>query len=188
MAAGVLLLAALARANAVQPIDDPAQLLHAPSAWTAAQADRVARFEAKTGVRILVECHVKSPPDDEDRVDGAYMTALSTRLGTVDHGVLMVYFADDGSWRVWIGNALTPVFVGKPGTAKSLTDSGEMHQAKEAYLDAAKARAEARFVSLHPALPLSEAVRHSPDYLRLWTEELIAGLEIKLASVRVSGK
>jgi hypothetical protein len=44
---------------------------------------------------------------------------------------------------VWIGDALTPKFVGRPGTATEFTENGAMHKAKEAFLAGAMAKADA---------------------------------------------
>ena len=180
---GALIIVSAASA-ATPRIEDPARILAASVVWTARETDKLTAFEQKTGIRILVQYHPQSPPDAEDRVDGQYMTTLSTRLGTVDHGILMVYFADDGSWRVWIGNLLTPSFVGKPGDARQFTASGEMHQAKEAYLDRAKARADAAYGQRHSPAKVSDTERRTPEYLALWSDALIDGLTTIFADQR----
>ena len=87
-------------------------------------------FEKQTGIRIVVQFHAKSPPEADDKVPGAYMSALSTKMGLIDHGILVVYFADDPDWRIWFGNDIAPLFAGKPGkTAKELTSDGSIHEA-----------------------------------------------------------
>ena len=52
----------------------------------------------------------------------------------LEGGVLVVYFADEGDWRVWIGDDLTARFVGRPGPAAEFTESGAMHEVKERWL------------------------------------------------------
>ena len=92
-------------------------------------------FERKTGTRIVVQFHAKSPPEAEDKVPGAYMSALSTKMGLIEKGILVVYFADDPDWRIWFGNQVAPVFAGKlDKTAPELTKDGSIHEAKEAFL------------------------------------------------------
>jgi hypothetical protein len=106
---------------------------------------RLAGFEAAAGIRMIVQFHAKSPSAEEDKVPGAYMHALATKLGVARRGGLAVYFADNPDWRVWIGDELTARFAGKPGTVQELTDSGAIHNAKEAMLTAAREMAEADF-------------------------------------------
>jgi hypothetical protein len=138
-------------------------------------------FERDEGIRVLVQFHAKSPPDDEDRIDGAYMRALSKKLGVIQHGILMVHFGDDQDWRVWIGDELTPKFVGKPGNAKEFTENGSMHKAKEAVLTAAIAGAASKYASLNlqnadPKLPATGVL------LRLQTDAIVQGLKAKFAN------
>ncbi len=70
------------------------------------------------------------------------MRGLAEQLGTARDGALAVYFADDDEWRVWVGDALVGRFAGRTGTAAELTADGSMHEAKEAFLAAAQARAK----------------------------------------------
>jgi hypothetical protein len=107
------------------------------------------------------------------------MRALATQLGVIKEGVLVVYFADDPDWRVWIGDNLTPRFVGKPGDAKQFTQSGEMHNAKEAFLTASLARADAAFAALQKAAP-SGAPPGLGRHLALQADALVDGLFAKL--------
>jgi len=148
--------------------------------WASRLKAKLADFEQASGIRVLVEFHAKSPPADEDQHPGDYMRALSAKLGVIGHGVLMVHFADDPDWRVWVGDDLTPKFVGKAGTAEGFTASGAMHNAKEAYLDAAMANAGAAYSALEGAKPDPKAAA-SGLLLRLQTDALVAGLRAKLA-------
>ena len=107
------------------------------------------------------------------------MRALATKLGVIKGGVLVGFFADDPDWRVWIGDDLTPKFVGKPGDAKQFTESGEMHTAKEAFLTGSLAKADAAFAALQKAAPPGAPpglVRH----VALQADALIDGLFAKL--------
>lgn len=156
-------------------IDDPAGML--PQARAAAVDTRLAKFERDTGIRILVEFHAHSPSDAEDSAPGAYMRALSTRLGTIETGALAVYFADEDDWRVWIGNNLTARFVGKPGTAEEHTKSGAMHDAKEAWFTEVLARAK------NAAKPVESGAGGSDDHVACATEAIADGLIAKLSPV-----
>ncbi len=146
--------------------------------WVSHLQTTLEGIEKDQGIRVLVQFHAKSPPDDEDRVDGAYMRALSKKLGVIQHGILMVHFGDDPDWRVWIGDELTPKFVGRPGNAAEFTENGSMHKAKEAMLTAAIAGAASKYASLNlptanPKLPATGVL------LRLQTDAIIDGLKAK---------
>jgi hypothetical protein len=145
-----LLLAQSARAipPIVSHVSDPAQLVAAQRLGVTDLEAKLADFETRTGIRILVEFHAKSPSPAEDEVPGAYMKARSARLGTLEHGVLLVYFADDPDWRIWIGNDLAARFAGKSGTVEELTASKAIHDVKEALLASAKAKADAAAAAL----------------------------------------
>ena len=98
-------------------IDDPGRLAVCDSHWASGMEAKLASFETSTRIRIVLQFHLKSPPADEDKKPGAYMSGLATKLGIVQGGVLVVFFADDPDWRVWVGDALTPKFVGRLGSA-----------------------------------------------------------------------
>ena len=99
-------------------------------------------FGQSTGIPIVMIFAEESPDEAEDDVPGAVMRARSAELGLIDDGVLVVHFPVDDDWRVWIGNGLASKFARKPGTAAGLTESGEMHRAKEAWFKEVFARAE----------------------------------------------
>jgi hypothetical protein len=133
-------------------IDDTIQLLPQGMGYVEVLEGKLADFEGRSGIKIQVEFHQRSPTPEEDKVPGAYMRELSARLGVRQHGVLVVYFADDPDWRVWIGDDLAARFVGKPGTVKELTASGAIHNAKEAMFAAARAQADASLAELQKKL------------------------------------
>jgi hypothetical protein len=162
----------------VPSIDDPGRLVTADTAWVSATQAKLDAFAHRTGIRIVVQFHLQSPPADVDQVAGAYMSALSRRLGLIQHGVLVVYFADDPDWRIWVGDQLTPQFVGQPGDAASLTKSGAIHAAKEKLLDAATTKADAELA----ALQKSGAAVSPGRRLTLHADALIDGLCARLAA------
>lgn len=130
-------------------VDDPARLLPAETAGRL--EDQLGRVALEGGLRVLLQFHEHSPTEAEDSVPGAFMRALSAQLGVLEEGVLMVYFADEDDWRVWIGDELTARFVGQPGTAEEFTQSGAMHDAKEAWLKEVFAVSERRLAEDHSA-------------------------------------
>lgn len=117
--------------------DEPGLLPTEPPRAKAFNA-KLANLERATGLRMVARIRAHSPSKEEDAQPGVFMKTWSKRLGLAENGVLAVYFADEGDWRVWVGDALTPRFVGRAGTAAEFTESGAMHEAKEALLQAAE--------------------------------------------------
>ena len=64
-------------------IDDTVHLLPPIPGDQDALEAKLAEFEARSGIKILVEFRERSPAADEDKVPGAYMRALSGREGTL---------------------------------------------------------------------------------------------------------
>ncbi|HZZ20667.1 MAG TPA: hypothetical protein VFE25_14930 [Opitutaceae bacterium] len=150
------------------------------TAWLGRLQASLGAIQSNEGIRVLVQFHAKSPPDNEDQHPGDYMRALSAKLGVIQQGILMVHFADDPDWRVWIGDGLTPKFVGKPGNAKEFTENGEMHDAKEAVLTTAMADAARKYALLN--LPKMDAkTPASGVLLRLQAGAIVDGLKAKFA-------
>jgi len=114
-----------------------------PGARARALEAKLLEFRRKSGVTIVFIFAQTSPTEEEDKVPGAVMRALSARQGLIEDGVLVAHFPVDDDWRVWIGNKLASRFAGKPGTAQELTESGAMHDAKEAWFEKVNARADA---------------------------------------------
>lgn len=161
----------------VAHVSDPAGLLAAERLGMIDLGAKLADYENRTGIRILVQFHAKSPSTAEDQVPGAYMRALAEQLGTRQHGVLVVYFADDPDWRIWIGDDLAARFAGKPGTVAELTSSKAIHDVKEALLAAAHTKAEAAFATLQKSSSPTPAHR-----LLLQANALLDGLMPRLTS------
>jgi hypothetical protein len=159
-------------------VDDPDQSVVVDSRWAAAMQTRLATIEYYKKVTVLVQFHAKSPPAEQDKNPGDYMRALATSLGVIKGGVLMVHFADDPDWRVWIGDDLTPKFVGWPGTAKQFTESGAMHDAKEAYLKAAMAKAKRTYDLTSKSITDKDAAARR--VLELQADALLDDLCVKL--------
>jgi cyclophilin family peptidyl-prolyl cis-trans isomerase len=159
--------------------DDPSKLLPAEPPRAKNFNYKLANFERATGVKIVARLMPKSPSADEDKVPGAYMKALAGKFGVAQRGALVAYFADDDDWRVWLGDESTAAFVGRAGTAKEFTASGAMHEAKEAFLKAARATGEADFLKQQKSSPPDR--QPSPQQrLKLRADALLDGLIQKL--------
>jgi hypothetical protein len=74
---------------------------------------------------------------------------------------------------------LTSRFAGRSGTAKELTDSGAMHEAKEPFLKAATATGDADYERQKKSLPTD---RQPPpgQRIKLQTDAILDGLIFKL--------
>ena len=122
--------------------DDADKILPSEPPRAKAFNHKLANVERTLGLRIVARVRAKSPSAEEDAQPGAFMRGLATKLGTARNGALAVYFADEDDWRVWIGDELTARFAGQGGTSAELTRSGAMHEAKEAFLKAAREAGE----------------------------------------------
>ena len=135
-------------------------------------------FERATGVKIVTRLFAKAPPEDEDKVPGAYMRALAEKAGVAKRGAFVAYFADD-DWRVWIGDELTSTFLGRPTTAGDLVTEGALHKVKETLLDAAQAAGDAAFLAQKKSAPPDQQPAAN-QRLKLQTDALLDGLIFKL--------
>lgn len=160
-------------------MDDPAGLLPAEPSRAKAFNFKLANLERATGVRIVARLRAKSPTAAEDAEPGAFMRALAGKLGVAQRGALAAYFADDDDWRVWIGDDSTAAFVGRTGNAKEFTDSGAMHEAKEAFLKAARATGDANFERQQKSAP-PDRPPPPQQRLKLQADAVLDGLIRKL--------
>ncbi len=178
----LLLLGSLLRAaDPASHLDDPGKLLAADAAWAKGLDAKLAAFERTADIRMLVQIHLKSPSAEEDQEPGAYMRALATKLGVIRGGVLVVYFADDPDWRVWIGYELAPRFAGRAGTVQELTDSDAIHDAKEALLKAMFENADAALAAELKSAPDGKAPTASRRLVALQAGALTDGLVARFA-------
>lgn len=158
--------------------DDPAHLLPSDPPRAKNFNYKLANFERATGLKIVGRLLAKSPSPEEDAKPGAYMHALAEKLGVAQRGILVAYFADEDDWRVWIGDELTSRFVGRPGTVEELTQSGAIHDTKEALLKAAHDAGETDFAQQKAGAP---ADRPPPpgQRIKLHTDALLDALILK---------
>lgn len=133
---------------------------------------KLANFERATGRKIYGRVFAKSPPAADDAVPGAWMRALAEKLGTARDGVLVVHFADEDDWRMWIGDEAVPLFLGRPAAADDLGEGAALHKAKTAFVDAAVAEGNAEYATQLAAAP---AERKPPpaQRLKLQTDALL---------------
>jgi len=159
--------------------DDPQNLLPAEPPRAKNFNYKLANVERATGLKIRARLFAQSPTAAEDAAPGQLMRALARQLGTVHAGATVAYFADEKDWRVWIGDASTAAFLGRPATAADLGDDGAFHAAKDAFLAAAQAAGDQAYAtqkkSAPPATPPPPA-----QHLKLQTDALIEALITKL--------
>jgi cyclophilin family peptidyl-prolyl cis-trans isomerase len=136
---------------------------------------KLANLERATGLRIVARIFSKSPSAAEDAKAGAYMHALAEKFGTAQRGAFAAYFADEDDWRVWVGDESATVFLGRKPTAQELTEGAAFHDAKEAFLKAARAQGDADFAKqqkiVTPEKPLPAG-----QQLKLQTDAMLDGL------------
>ena len=173
-------LGGLRAAEPAAHLDDPGRLLAAEAEWMKAGETKLAAYEHSTGIRILVQFQLKSPSEAEDKKPGAFMHALARKLGVDRGGVLVVCFNDDPDWRVWIGDELTNVFTGKPGTVQELTSSEAIHKVKEAMLTAARAKADADIEVAQKSAPAGKPL-NAAQRLVFQADALLDALQARLA-------
>lgn len=140
---------------------------------------KLANFERTTGRKVYGRLFAKSPPAAEDERPGAFMRALAEKLGVARTGVLAVHFADENDWRLWIGDDVIPLLLGRPPAAGDLGPDGALHAAKSALIDAAVAEGDAAFAGQQLSSP---ADRPPPpnQRLKLQTDALLDRLLLKL--------
>jgi cyclophilin family peptidyl-prolyl cis-trans isomerase len=163
--------------------DDPDRLLPQEVPRAKNFNFKLANFERVTGKKIYARLFAQSPPADADKVPGAWMHALAKKLGTAGDGVLAVYFADEKDWRVWIGDDVVSVFLGRLPTRENLTEGAALHKAKTAFIDAALAQGDAEFAAQQKAAPADQQPTPA-QHLKLQTDALLDGLIFKLEQTK----
>lgn len=159
--------------------DDPDNLLPVSPPRAQGFNYKLTNFERATGVKIVARLFSKAPPEEEDKVPGAYMRALAEKHGVAKHGAFVAYFAADDDWRVWVGDELTATFLGRPTSAKDLVPEGAFHDAKEAFFKATQAAGDAAFAAQQKAAPPDKPVAVN-QHLKLQADALLDGLIFKL--------
>jgi hypothetical protein len=111
---------------------DPDRLISPESAQNLER--RLLDFTRRTGHPVFLRLAAHAPPDTAGRKINAHVEALATQLGLAQDGVLVFYSADRDEWKLWLGDALLPVVMGRPGTAADFTPDGALHARKDALL------------------------------------------------------
>ncbi len=159
--------------------DDPSALLPATPPRAKGFNFKLANFERATGLKIRARLFAKSPAAAEDAAPGQFMRALAKQLGTESAGATLAYFADEKDWRVWIGDASTSAFLGRPTALSDLADGAALHDAKDAFFAAAQTEADTALAQQKK----SSAPDKQPSpaqHLKLQTDALLDALIFKL--------
>jgi cyclophilin family peptidyl-prolyl cis-trans isomerase len=144
---------------------------------------KLANFERTTGVKVVGRMFAHIPDPKADEVPGATMRALAATLGVAKDGVLVAYFADDKDWRVWIGDDLVPVFLGRPVADGDLKDGGALHNAKMKLIDDAIAKGDAVFATQQKNAPPDRPL-HPYQQVKLQTDALLDALLFRFERAR----
>jgi cyclophilin family peptidyl-prolyl cis-trans isomerase len=140
---------------------------------------KLANVERATGTRIVARLLAKSPPDTEGRKLNTYLRDLAEQLGVLQNGALVLYVADRDEWKLWIGDASVPAFMGRPGTVKDFMQGGAFHTAKQALLTAALAEGAAAYAAQKAAAPADQPPP-ATQRLKLITDAVLDTLIFKL--------
>jgi len=158
--------------------DDPDHLLPTDAPRARAFNFKLANVERATGFRLSARLYARFTPDTPAQRPGNYIHGLARQLHLERDGVLAVYFADRDQWALWIGDTLVPAFMGRPGTVQEFMKDGAFHHAKQTFLAAARAHADAAFAeqqkSAPPDQPASAAQR-----VKLQTDAILDALIFK---------
>jgi cyclophilin family peptidyl-prolyl cis-trans isomerase len=157
--------------------DDPGQLLPVEPPRARAFNFKLTAFERVTGRKIFFRLLDKAPPDTEGRKLGTYVKQQAVQLGLAKDGVLIVYVAERDEWKLWIGDDLLPVVMGRPGTVDDFMRTGALHEKKEALLAEAKKRLAA------PGDPAEPPAQR----LKLACDDVLAALIAVLEPVAAAG-
>lgn len=133
--------------------DDPDHLLPVDPPRAKNFNYKLANFERATGVKVYARLYAKFTPESSGQHAGSFAGAVARRLGVARDGVLAIYFADTDRWGLWIGDRWVNAFVGREGTVAELMKDGSFHRAKQAFLAAATAQADAYAGRLRDSFP-----------------------------------
>ena len=133
-------IATASRADSPAFFEDPDQLLPTEPPRARAFNSKLSAFERVTGRKVFFRLLAKLPPEAEARKLGGYAKDLASQLGVTRHGVLVIYVAERDEWKLWIGDELLPLVMGRPGRVEDFMRDGALHAKKEALLAPAKKR------------------------------------------------
>ncbi len=163
--------------------DDPDKILPVEPPRAKYFNFKLANFERVTGVKIVGRIFAHAPSAKEDEIPGAYMRALAEKLGVAKTGVLVAYFADDKDWRMWIGDDLVPVILGRPVVTGDLREGGPLHDVKTKLLDEAQAKGDDAFAAQQKAAPADHPVPPA-QHVKLQADALLDALILRLEPAR----
>ena len=138
---------------------------------------KLAAFARVTGRKVFVQLLAKMSSPPEGQRLGDYARTLAENIGAAKDGVLVVYVAECDEWKLWIGDELLPVIMGRSGTVEEFMRNGALHEKKEALLAAAKRRLAAPG---GPDEPPAQRLKLACDDV---LEALITALEPRAAGV-----
>ena len=123
--------------------EDPDHLLPVEPPRAKAFNVKLAAFERVTGRQVCVRILAAAPAGTDGRRLNVYVKSVARELGRLRDGVVVVYVADRNEWKLWIGDDLLPLVMGRPGTLEDFMRDGSLHARKEALLADAQRRLSA---------------------------------------------
>jgi hypothetical protein len=117
-------------------------------------------------LRLYVRLYEKRDPADADKKPGQIARQAAEIFGVKDSGVVALYFAEKDEWALWVAEPLLPRFNPAHQT---------LHDAKQAFVAAARERTLAVIAEIAPTLPPDSPLT-GQQKLKLMTDEVIDGL------------
>ena len=138
---------------------------------------KLANFERATGVKIIVRLLAKAPADGRKLSTHAHECA--EKFGATAKGAVVFYAADKDEWALWLGDDSVPAFLGPGVPVPDLKKSGALHEPKQAFFAAARARGDADYAKQKQA---AAADKQPPptQRLKLQTDAVLDALIMKL--------
>jgi hypothetical protein len=127
---------------------------------------KLENFERFTGRKIHVRLLPKWDPASGDAKPGQLARRWAAQCGVEHDGVAVVYWADRDTWALWIGDAVLDRF--NP-------TGGKLHDAKQAFVNAARARAADAIAAAEKSAPPDQPLTRGQK-LKLQADEIVDGL------------
>ena len=138
--------------------DDPDKLLPSDPPRALIAQRKLANFERATGRKIYARLCARFVPETPNQRPGSLAGMMAKKIGLPPASALAVYFADTGQWGLWIGDDYLPQFAGRAGSLPELMKNGGLHQAKQDFLAAARARADGAAADFAKTMPAGQTL------------------------------
>ena len=150
--------------------DDPDKLLPDDPPRADSFNFKLANLQRATGLKIYARVLRKIDPADAKLQPGAIAKRYAGKLGVLADGAMVLYFADEDEWALWIADPLLPAFNPK---------GADLHDAKQAFLAPLKAQVEAYTAEMAKTLPPRQTVSRGMK-IKYRLDAVLDGLILRL--------